>query len=463
MGQGRRTGLRRTATAGLLVSALAVCAPATAQEAGGALFTFGISTTLRTSDNLSLDPNPAGTSTVSETRLTFGFESVTRTQELYISFSDTLEFGWGPDAPADAGFKSPEAELDYLWRGKNSELTFSLDLTVDDLDDDATNLDEEDPSSLVLGTGDLTTRILNFNFETGINDPFGTELRLSETDIDYSDNTPDLIDSTTQRAVLTAFFRPNQTIETNLSYSHTIYDGEDANGTERVTRVLSFGAAQALDPVTTISGSIGWAHIAETWTAVPLDRPDIEGAIASFVFARDLPAGGFQFEIDYRLTRLGHRTDVLVTRDFELRTGALNFMFGATHIEGGSTQAVGQVGYLREWTDRTFRFDLSSTIAIEENTSVRRKTQATLGYLIQINEIESLDFGLSVGGITEGGSGGVRDRTRVTASATYRRDLTRDWALETGYIYRVRDIEGVGTSYANEIFVTLGREFAWRP
>lgn len=472
MGQGRRTGLRRTAAAGLLAcsAATALCvawAPAArAQEdRGGPRFTFGVATTLRASDNLGLNVSSNGTSLVSETELSFGFESITRTQEFRVNISDEFTFGFGPDAPDSASFRDPEAELAYVWRGANAMLTFDANLQIDDLADDLTNVDADDPDSeLALGDGTLTKTNLRFSFATGLEGPFGTRFTLSQGRQDYSNTgNPDLIDSVTTSGSATLFFRPDHVTELSVSYSHSFLDTDDLVGTERTTRRLSFGASRAIDPVTTISGAIGWSLISEDWTAVPLSLPDSDGMTVNLAYDRELPTGKIAVEFDYTLTNVGYRADINVVRDIDLLTGALSFTIGATQIENADLQPVGAISYRREWPDQTFRLDLSSTVVIANSNAVRRRNVASIGYDYQINEIEALEFGISYGGVTDAGAGPITDRTRFTAEASYHRELTPDWSLETGYVHRIRHIEGTGTARANELFLRLERDFSWRP
>jgi hypothetical protein len=63
------------------------------------------------------------------------------------------------------------------------------------------------------------------------------------------------------------------------------------------------------------------------------------------------------------------------------------------------------------------------------------------------------------------GSGGpdVDDTSRADLRATYRRDLTRDWQLSTGYEYRIREESDIGEATSNRVFLTLERSFAVRP
>ncbi len=471
MGQGRRTGLRRTAAAGALSSsALALSlawasAPAAAQEAGGPLFTMGVSTAVRASDNLDLNPVSNGATLLSETRLSFGFESVTRTQEFYIRVSDTFEFGFGDDAPDGAGFNDTDFEVGYSWQGKNAAFDANARIRLRDLGEDILLLDVDDPSStVVLDAGTLEDSVFNLRFEVGLNDPFGAEVRLSHSRLNYSGTSdPDVVNSNSTNATVSAIFRPNQVTETRLSYSHTFLDIDDVDGTERTTRRLTFGGTVLLDPVTTVSASIGWSQISEELTAVPLTLPDSNGFVASLAYNRELPAGDVGLSFDYSLTQVGQRADVTLTRNFELPTGGFGFEIGVTAIEGDSMQTVGGINYLRQWPDQAFRVNLTTAVVVEPTTSVRRRTQASVEYEREINELESLEFGVAYAALTDGGGGAITDRTQITASASYTRELTRDWVLETGYVHRFRMIEGSPNANSNEIFVRLGRDFSWRP
>ncbi len=57
----------------------------------------------------------------------------------------------------------------------------------------------------------------------------------------------------------------------------------------------------------------------------------------------------------------------------------------------------------------------------------------------------------------------VNDTVRTDLQATYSRELTRDWQFTTGYEYRMRDEENVGSDTSNRFFLTFEREFVVRP
>lgn len=462
----RRTWLRRAAAAGTAVSTVALCAawtPVLGQEAGGPLLTFGVSSTLSASDNLDLDPDSEGNTILSETRLSFGFESITRVQTFSFSLSDDFRFGDGPGAPADADFQGIDAALFYERRGANSRFEFAASLDTRDLDADLTEADFEQDDDLIVDTGTLALSRLSFGLETGLNSPFGSELTMSYTRRDYTDTTdPDLEDSSTLQGSASLIFRPDTVTELRTTYSQTEYEADDAEGTERSTRSLSFSASRELDTATRISGSVGWTVIEETLTAIPLTLPDEEGLTATLGYYRDLPAGSFAVDLSHDITSAGYRTDLSVTRGFDLPTGELVLTLGATRPEGSGIEPTGSVVFIREFPDQTLSLALSSEIRVSDDSEVQRNTSAVLGYSLALTEIDSLAFDLDYTWITDAGAGTTADRTRATATASYRRDLTRDWTLSTGYTHRLSE-EDADTARSNTLFLTLERDFAWRP
>lgn len=463
----QRTLLSRAVGTGMAVSAVAMFAACTAvfaQEAGGPLFTFGVTTTARASDNLTLETTPAGVTVLSETALSLGFESVTRTQTLRIGVSDLFRFGVGPDAPVQAGFRGINANLFYEKLWTHSRFEFGASLNTRDLDGDLTEADLDEPDDLIIDSGTLTTTNLNLAFETGLTAPIGAEVALSDSRRMYSGTTdPELEDSRTLKGELALILRFSPVTETRLSYSHTLFEAEDASGTERETRSLSATANHQLSPIARLNASVGWIVIDRRLTAVPLTLPQINGMSAALGYARDLPAGSFAVDLSHDVTTAGGRTDLTVTRGFEFPASRVTFTLGATLPPGSGIQPTASIAFTRRLPDQSFSFSISSDIGVTSDSEVQRRTTADLAYGLDLNALESLAFGVSYSWITNTGGITATDSTRASATATYRRMLTRDWTLETGYIHRLSRGAGADTARSNEIFVTLGREFSWRP
>ncbi|MCG6902050.1 MAG: hypothetical protein LJE68_05155, partial [Rhodobacter sp.] len=363
----------RAVAAGTAVSVAALCAawvPALGQEGdGGLLFTLGLSTTLSASDNADLDPVSAGDTFLSETTLSFGLESITRTQALRFSLSDTFRTGDGPGAPATAGFRGTNADLSYERFVANSRFNLSARLNTRDLNADVSDEDIEDSDDLIVDNGTLTTTRLGFGLETGLEAPFGTELSLSQFRRKYSGTTdPDLEDSRRLTGNVALIFRPDPMTETRLAYTHTEYVAEDVQGTERTTRSLAVSARRQLDPNTAITGSLGWTEITETWTAVPLTLPADSGFTASLGYSRGLPAGNFSAELSRDVTSAGGRTDISATRAFEFPAGTVEITLGATKPDASSLQPTGRIALSRALPDQRFSVALSSNISVNSDS-----------------------------------------------------------------------------------------------
>ena len=55
------------------------------------------------------------------------------------------------------------------------------------------------------------------------------------------------------------------------------------------------------------------------------------------------------------------------------------------------------------------------------------------------------------------------DTTRVDLNLTYRRNVSRDWALVGGYRYSILASDVNEDVESNTVFLGLSRTFAWRP
>lgn len=89
--------------------------------------------------------------------------------------------------------------------------------------------------------------------------------------------------------------------------------------------------------------------------------------------------------------------------------------------------------------------------------------RASIDYRYAINGISDLGFSANVAELDQAGGPAVNDTTRADLRATYSREITPDWRLSSGYEFRWRDEENVGSATSNRVFLTLEREFVLRP
>lgn len=456
---------------GTAVIALAVpLVPALGQETGGPLLTFDVSTRLEADDNPGLAvTKPSKPTILSETRLTFGAESVTRGQSLRLSLSDTFRFGDGPAAPVDADFVAPQITLSYSREVPNAVLDLSASLQTRDLDGD---IDEDDvlanPAVLTEDQGTLTTRRIGALYETGRTDPLGLRGTVNWVGRDYQDTTdPDLFDSETLSFGATVFLRPNGAgggTEYSLSYDRSLYQAEDAVLTERETQTLTLGFSGRIDAATVLSARAGWTEIDETLRLFPLTVPGDSGLNAGLTLSRELANGSAAISLDRSVTSAGDRTDLDLARSLETPTGALDLSLGLTQVAGGDLLPTAGVSYTLARPSQSLSLGLSTGISVSDDADLQRTTTLDVGYRYEISALDALtlDLGYTWVGDAEGGTA-ITDVGRATLTAGYSRALTEDWSLNSGYTYRSYDEEGAGTATSNTLFVTLGRSFSWRP
>ena len=467
----RRTRLRLTVAAAAVLSASAAGLPLLAQETeGGQEFTLDLSTSVRASDNFDLDADSAGDTILSETFIGLGYESVGRTQTFRFYLSDRFRFGDGPGAPAEADFEGINANLYYEKLWVNSRLVFDARLRTIDLSDDLDAediediVDDEELDPLTLERGTLRTSNVSLGFQTGIEGPIGAEFFISHAQNDYIDTTdPDLNDNETLTGEVALLMRPDTVTEFRLGYAESEYDEEDAEGTLRRTRVLTFGAVRQLNPVAVLSGEIGWKEIEEEWRNLPADPDDERGLTASLSYLRELPSGNFGIDLSHDVTNAGDRTDLWVSRVYDYPLGSLGVSVGVAKPENGDYEPVGRISYDRAIGDQAFGLSLASEVVVTSDSEIQRNTSANVSYDYQISNLDSVGFSLGYVWIDSIGGVPVDESPSATATAVYRRALTQDWSLETGYSYRLRREEGEGDAESNTLFLTLQSSFNWRP
>lgn len=432
--------------------------PAAAQEdaPGGTTLTFGIETSLRISDNYTLDVTPPGTSTILDTGLSFGYLNETAVDRLAFDAEGVLRASDLPGAGGDVRFDDYSLAFSYVREGADSR--FSIDAAYTDA-----NLDFLDPFEfiddgiLLSGSGRRAISSANLNFETGINGPLGFGIELDHEALDYSDTTdPSLFDSQTDEIVLTARARISPVIEGRARLLQEDYSAEDLVLTDRTTRALSFGATYEISPVTTLDASLGLERIDDSVTG------DDEGTFGTLSLTRALANGSAGVELDRSFGSEGGRTTLSANRAMELPTGTLAFSLGVTQGEADGTGIVGSVDYTQTLPQGELDASLERRVTSSSAGDDVLTTTVALGYSMPATPVSILSFDFDYVAVDDVGPGSTTSTDRSTFRAAYTHELTPDWDLSAGYEHQRLSTEGSGTASSNEIFMTLGREFSIR-
>ena len=452
-------------------------------EEGGPVLTFGVSSTLSATDNYDLSPVNAENAELFDTRLSLGYRNRRPLDTLSLDLSGVLR---AIEPPRNANtFDDRSARLGYQRRGLHSALSFGANYSLssvdarDPFDRDRFLLDEdlpegedpvfeEDPldeTDLTQDRGDRENIGAQFRFEAGLSAPLGFVLTGSYNDRTFTDTTdPDLFDSEvfslsgTTRATLTPV------TDARLGLSYRDYSADDPERTERQNTSVTIGVTQALSQVDTLDVSLGLRRIETDETLGGTRVSDNEtGVIGSLSLSRELTRGtiGTTFNVDQ--SENGQTSTWQVNRALDLPRGSLAFSVGATLDTNDNLVPSGRLNFTHQMRSSTLTASLSQDVRTSDRSNELRTTRASVGYDYEINSLSGI--GLSANFAEVAGSGGpdVDDTSRTDLRATYRRDLTRDWQLSTGYEYRIREESDIGEATSNRIFLTLQRNFAVRP
>ncbi len=135
----------------------------------------------------------------------------------------------------------------------------------------------------------------------------------------------------------------------------------------------------------------------------------------------------------------------------------LSGSLGVTRGEANETNVIGSLRFAQMVPTGEITTQFNRYVANDSDDDERLFSALSIGYDHQINSYSSFILGAS---FTSSNTTGKTDlNTRVRASATYRYDLTDDWNLNTGYVYRTRDEDPSAHAESHSLFFGIGRRF----
>ncbi|MDI3338666.1 hypothetical protein QKW60_19825 [Defluviimonas aestuarii] len=445
--------------------------------AGGLQVDIGVNSRLTVDDNFTLRPGSTGTSTIFDNKLTFGLSSTTGTQQFRLNGSGIFRYADIPGRTI-SGFEDPNLRLRYKIENSNSRLTVSGNYRSVDrefLDPFAVEQEEEafnatnsliNPGAPELDTdgGTRTTRNAAVRYETGLNAPLGFSFGMSHDEQEYSGLVivnPRLFDTRTDRinATATAKLSPVTTLRFNAGL--TRYEADDSVQTERETVDYSVGLTQDINPVLVLDAQIGWTDVDTDTTGGSSNRSGTNGSLK---LSKTLSRGSIFAALDSSLNQNGTRTSLRFGRDLQLPNGNLSASLGLTRTPQGNTDYNAAVTY-----DHTLKSS-NITVALKRDVSTNNideeilDTRLTVGYGYQIDAVSSLNLSMNYGRTESADAlSGIPTRTRATLSAAYSRALTQDWNMTGGVTWRRKTDDTAGDATSNSVFLSLDRNFSFRP
>ena len=458
--------LSRFAAAGTAALVMALMPAMAQQNPGGLRLTGGVEQRLEAGRNLGLAIPAEGSTLQSVTRLSLGLDSETRTERFSIGASSALRFGRGPGGRI-SGFDDPQLRFSYAREGARSGLDLGgsyrrsqvefLRALSDFADEDGVIVLPEDFEDLT-GSGRRTERALRGRLELGRDMPLGLVLNARHSGIGYSGVTnPDLFDTRRDELGATLRMQLSPVATATLGAGRNRYRAENAAQTRRITDRLDLGLAYDVSPVLRLDAGLGWRRIDSREFGVTTRR---EGATGRLGLVQTLPDGEISARFNADRDQTGTRQTLRVGRKLDRPDGEISGSIGLTRTPAGRTEAIGDLAWRRDLPAGSITAQLSRSVAITGADETRLRTLAGLTYRHAINENSavSLRFDYSQSSATA-----TQNRLRRTdLNAVYSHQMTRDWALNLGANYRVRQEQGVGRSAAPSVFLTLGRQFDLR-
>ena len=439
-------------------------------EEGGPVLRFGISSTLSATDNYNLDPNNSENAELFDTRLSLGYINRRANDVLSLDLSGVLRANEPPGGSNT--FDDRRARFGYDREGVNSALSFGADYSlssVDALDPFDDNLFfEDDPleeGDLTQDRGDREQIGARFSFESGLNDSVGFILDGRYRERTFTDTTdPDLFDTELFNISGTTRFTFSPVTETRVVLRYEDYSADDGPQTDRQTSSVNLELTQALSRVDTLDVSLGFQEIETDETILGVRQSDTDtGLIGSIDLSRELTRGTIGTSFDVSESVNGRTATWLVSRAMPLPRGAIEISLGATSDVDDTILPVGSLEFTHEMKRSTLTASLERQVRTSSRSNELRTTRASLGYDYEINSLSALEFSANVAELAQSGGPTVNDTIRADLRAAYSRDLTKDWRFSTGYEYRMRDEDGVGSASSNRVFLTLERNFVLRP
>ncbi len=431
---------------------------------GGLQIDIGVNTSLKSDSNFSLTPGTSkGSSQISDTKLSFGVTSVTSAYSLKVVATGDLRFAEIPGRSV-AGLEDPTLKVNFVADSANSRLT--LDGRYRNVDREflspfQVEREEQQFGSLVGDGGTLRSSALGLKYETGLNDPVSFIFDLKHDRKDFSGVVnPAIFDNRTDSAGVTALMRVSPVTTLRLNAGLKDYSANDFLQTNRRTIDYSVGVTQDINPALQLDAQIGFTDVN---TDTLFGTAQRSGLVGSVSLTQTLPNGTVFGTLASSRNQNGERVTLSFGRDLQLQNGSLRASLGLTKGSTGSSRATAALAYNRQIANSSFSVSLDRKASTNNQNQDILDTRIGIGYGRTINSISRLNLSLDWGRSEDAGSTGAPTINRTDLTASYSRDLTADWSMTGGVTWRKKTETGIADADSTALFLTLGRNFSFRP
>lgn len=455
---GRQVNARFGVAAVLAVSAVTV---SIAQDVAEPTrnFALTLNQTFSATDNRAREPESAGVTSESITRLGFSAETLNPLNQLDFSASTALRFADRPEEETISEIDNPRLRLGYIRSGATSTLAVSGTFRRDDIEflrplEDFVNEEGEleipDDIDDLDATGTRTSYSSNASLTLLRDAPVSLTFSLGLSGREYTDvSDPDLFDTQTTRYGVSAGFRFAPEFDGRLSFNQSSFSAEDEEQTNRDRQTVTFRLDRALSNVLTGRASIGQTVI-DTDTVNGSTRS--RGTNGSLGLSLDRPNGDIDLNLSTNFNVTGDRQNLDLQRRLVLPSGALRVRLGLTRVDQGGVNPTAGLGYNQSLPNGRLNLSFNRSVRfVEEDGTDQEFTSASASHTYDINAISSLTL--------RGALSQTDETDQATVSVSYNYALTDDWNLSSGYSFSTLDEDSDGRAETHRIFVGLSRRF----
>ncbi len=438
-------------------------------EPGGLELRFGIVERLEYGRNLALDVPDPGNGFIASTILSFGLSSETRTQAINLDVTTGLRLQDLPNV--DDTFDVGDARLDfgYTREAANSGLSLDAEFLRFDIGFLRSLSDFEDSEGFVIlpsdfadltGDGTRNDYVYGISFDGGRQSLIGYNFDLRTSGLRYTDTSdPGLSDNERFEGEFGLSFALSPVTTARLVYGVEHFTEDDAEETDRDTEALTFGILHQATSATSVEATVGYTDVEET-QQISGDS-SVSGFIGSLGVVHDVSDGSYSALLESERTIAGRLDTLLLGRRLDVPDGNFGVTFGAAQRPDGSIDPVGSLLYDKEYGPNTLRVRLSREILSDEDDEYFAGTVLDVGYIWGLTPLSQFALRATYAVSEETDSSPRVEFSNI--SAVYSHELTRDWRLNAGVDYRVRDDADIGRASSPIIFASIGKDFIWRP
>lgn len=425
---------------------------------------LGFNQSFETDDNLDLDPVSVGRTTFASTRLSLGLTHETPLDQFGLNASGVIRAVNGPGV--DSGVDNQRVGLTYNRAGAQAAFGFNTSYfqsnieflrPLEEFRNDEGEIELPPDLDDLNGTGNRERYRTGLSLELGQNAPIGAAFNASYLALRYTDTTdPGLNDNDRYNMDAELFLRFSPLIEGTLGLDYGLFESDDTEQTKRETTTGFFSLGVELSPIWRLTAGFGYTTI-DTREFGVVTRTD--GPTGRLQLERDMPNGSIGAEIEQIVTDDGDIRNFLISRNMGLPAGELSFTIGVSDSELDNATPIGSLNWSQNFPRSVISAQIRRSVDFDQEKGNVIRTAAFLGYFYEINSVSGIN--LNAGYTISDEVTDTIDRANFTASYQY--TLTEDWALNTGYRYRMREELTDPRAQSHAVFFNIGRDFNLRP